>query len=71
VRRDVPELRAAGRAAESARFVPLDRLADPAAVVLDEDLEDPAAGGDRPLDRAGSSPGDRLVSPYRKLRAES
>jgi hypothetical protein len=59
----VPELGSARGPAERPRLVALDRLADPAAVVLDEDLQDTAAGGERALDGAGSSAGDRLVGP--------
>jgi hypothetical protein len=61
VRRDVRELRPSHGSAEVAGLAVLDLLADPAIVVLDEDLNRPAAGVDAALDGPGRASGDRLV----------
>jgi hypothetical protein len=57
----VGERRAPRRAPELPRLDLLDRLADPPVVVLDEDLNDPAACGNAALDRARSPARDGLV----------
>jgi hypothetical protein len=56
VRRDVSKGRPPRRAAEMAGLLNVDLLADPATVVLDEDLENPAARGEAALDGARRSP---------------
>src|SRR5262249_18537956 len=61
VRDDVRKPRAAGSAAELPGLGFLDRLADPAVVVLGEDLDDPAPRVEAPLDGARRPTRDGLV----------
>ncbi len=67
VRDDVRKRGSTRGAAELPRLAVRDFLPDPAAVVLDENLKDPAARGDVPLDRAMGSSRDRVVRADQKF----
>src|SRR6185369_6109524 len=62
VRRDREESRARERRPEFRGFLRRALLADPAARVLDENLEDAAPGGDGAIDGLGRSAGNGMVS---------
>ena len=67
MRRDVRESRASNREAKLARLSLGDLLAEPARVVLDEDLQDAAARLDLPLDGSRRPAGDGLMGAEGKV----
>jgi hypothetical protein len=62
VRDDREESRVRARGAELRGLGVREFLPDPAVGVLDENLEDAAAGSEGPFDGMGRAPGDRVVS---------